>query len=118
VNAYFEIGGHIIETHVQDQNIPGRPPKIDARSLSKELNVPAPLIRARKTGVNLATVVDSYSRKRRAQAAIRQARPFAIRAAAAFAVADGPLPFGDMIAVGVLGGYAAYEVYTAVTQLM
>lgn len=116
MNAYFEIGGHIIETHVQGENMPGRPPKIDARSLSRELNVPAPLIRAaskdieQKTGVDLLTVADSYSRMRRAR--------WAIGTALTIAAADGPLPFGDMIAVGVLGGYGAYEVYTAVTQLI
>lgn len=116
MNAYFEIGGHIIETHVQGENVPGRPPKIDARSLSKELNVPAPLLRAaskdieRKTGVDPMKVADSWSRARRAR--------WAITTAATLAMADGPLPFGDMIAIGVLGGYAAYEGYTAVTQLM
>lgn len=116
MNAYFEIGGHIVETHVQDQNMPGRPPKIDARSLSKELNVPAPLIRAaskdieRKTGLDPLKAADSYARARRAR--------WAITTAATLAMADGPLPFGDMIAIGVLGGYAAYEGYTAVTQLM
>lgn len=118
---YFEIGGHIIETRLQGENIPGRPSKIDVPELSKEPHGQAPLVGVsieRGTAVFLETAVDSYSRKRRAQAAIRQARPFAIRAAAALAVADGPLPFGDMIAVGVLGGYAAYEMYTAVTQLM
>jgi hypothetical protein len=30
------------------------------------------------------------------------------------AAADGPLPIGDVLAIGVLGVYAGYEVYKTV----
>ena len=44
---------------------------------------------------------------------IRRARR-AVQVAIILASADGPLPFGDMLAIGVLGVYAGYEVYKAV----
>jgi hypothetical protein len=116
MNAYFELGGHVIETYVTNESTPGRPPMVTARELSKQHQVPQSMIRAvdRKakadTGVSPLTVLDSYSRLRRAR--------WALTTAAALAAADGPLPFGDAIAIGVLGVYTAYEVKTSVTQLM
>lgn len=38
----------------------------------------------------------------------------AAKIAGALAISDGPLPFGEMLAVGVLTGYATYEVYRVV----
>jgi len=35
----------------------------------------------------------------------------ALRIAALLAAGDGPLPIGDMLAIGVLGVYAGYEIY-------
>jgi len=46
-------------------------------------------------------------------ARIRRARR-AAQMAITLASADGPLPFGDMLAIGVLGVYAGYEVYKTV----
>jgi len=43
-------------------------------------------------------------------ARIRRARR-AIQVAIILASADGPLPIGDMLAIGVLGVYAGYEIY-------
>ena len=44
---------------------------------------------------------------------LRRARR-AITLAASLAAADGPLPIGDVLAIGVLGVYAGYEVYKTV----
>lgn len=44
---------------------------------------------------------------------LRRARR-AITIAATLAAADGPLPIGDVVAIGVLGAYAGYEVYKSV----
>lgn len=115
MNAYFELGGHVIETVVQDESIPGRPPMVTARSLSRQHHVPQSVIRAvdrqakADTGISPLTIMDSYGRARRAR--------WAFTTAATLAAADGPLPFGDTLAIGVLAVYGAYEVKTAITQL-
>jgi len=115
MNAYFELGGHVIETMVTNESTPGRPPMVTARSLSKQHHVPQSVIRAvdrqakADTGISPLTVLDSYGRAKRAR--------WALTTAAALAAADGPLPFGDAIAIGVLGVYAGYELKTAFTQL-
>ena len=44
---------------------------------------------------------------------LRRARR-AITIAATLAAADGPLPIGDVAAIGVLGIYAGYEIYKSV----
>jgi len=46
-------------------------------------------------------------------ARIRRARR-AAQLAILLASADGPLPIGDMLAIGVLGVYAGYEIYKSV----
>jgi len=43
----------------------------------------------------------------------RRAR-YALSLAVTFAAADGPLPIGDVIAIGILGVYAGYEMYRIV----
>lgn len=114
MNTYFEIGGYLIESSLDD-SMPNRPPQITPRSIQKEYGVPAPLVRAaskdieHKTGINPMTVADSYARARRAR--------WAFSTAATLAMADGPIPVGDLLAIGVLGVYGSYEAYTAITQL-
>jgi hypothetical protein len=116
MSAYFEIAGHVIETQVVGPEVPNRPPIVNARSLSRQHNIPQPLIRAvdkqvkADTGISPLTVLDSYGRARRAR--------WALTTAATLAAADGPLPFGDAIAIGVLGVYAGYELKTAAGQLL
>lgn len=114
MNTYFEIGGHVIENHVVEQGHPGRPQQLNAKTIGKQFNVPAPLVKAaskeaeEKLGIDPMLVADSYARVRRAK--------WAITTAATLAAADGPLPIGDALAIGVLGGYATYEVFTAISQ--
>lgn len=116
MNAYFELAGHVIETQLVDQGVPNRPPIVTARSISRQHNVPQSVVKAvdRKakadTGISPLTVIDSYGRARRAR--------WALTTAASLAAADGPLPFGDAVAIGVLGVYAGYELKTAVGQLL
>lgn len=111
--SYFELGGHIIENVIEDTN---RPPAITARSISKQLNVPTPVVTAvskdiqKKTGKDPLKVAESYGRLRRAR--------WAFTTAAALAAADGPLPFGDMAAIGILGAYGIYETSTAVKSIL
>jgi len=61
-------------------------------------------------GFDLLEKAESIARIRRA----RRAAQMAILLASA----DGPLPFGDMLAIGVLGVYAGYEVYKTVETLV
>ena len=57
-------------------------------------------------GFDSIETVESIARIRRARRAVQLA--------IILASADGPLPIGDMLAIGVLGAYAGYEVYKTV----
>jgi len=56
-------------------------------------------------GLDPIEVGESIARTRRARRAVQWA--------IILASADGPLPIGDMLAIGVLGVYAGYEIYKA-----
>jgi len=57
-------------------------------------------------GLDPVELAESIARTRRARRAIQ--------VALLLAAADGPLPIGDMLAIGVLGVYAGYEIYKSV----
>jgi len=61
---------------------------------------------AKAAGLDPVEVAKSAARLRRARRAIQLA--------VTLAAADGPLPIGDVLAIGVLGVYAGYEVYKTV----
>jgi len=61
---------------------------------------------AKSAGLDPVEVARSAARLRRA----RRAAQLAITLAAA----DGPVPIGDMLAIGVLGIYVGYEIYKTV----
>lgn len=109
--TYFEIGGYLIESHVDEH----RPPKTSFKTLEKTTGIPAPLLRQaskdvkKKTGYDLQRASAAPGRIRRAQ--------WAFTTAAALAAADGPLPFGDIAAIGFLGIYGGYEVIEAVKDI-
>jgi hypothetical protein len=116
--SYFEIGGHIVETGL---NI--------SESMESNFITPldfAPIIKPVDVGVGLVakavfktTKKESYDpiRAARAPGRARRAR-YALQMAAALAAVDGPLPFGDALAIGVLGTYATYEVVGAVGDII
>ena len=110
--SYFEIGGQIIENVVPSST--PRPSAVTARSVAKQLNVPTPVVRAvskeveSKIGLSPLKVLEKHGKARRAA--------WAITTAATLAAADGPLPIGDIAAIGFLGAYAAYEVYDIATD--
>ena len=105
--TYFEIGGHVIESNVESRGLPGRPPQTDVKFISKKTGVPAPLLRKagkevqEKTGYDPVRAAGAYGRLRRAR--------WAIGVAGTLAMADGPLPIGDALAVGFLATYGIYE---------
>lgn len=110
--SYFEIGGQLIESHV-DTPTP-RPQAVTAKSISKQLDVPTPMVRSvdrgvkQKTGISPLKVAEKHGRARRAI--------WAFSTAATIAAADGPLPFGDVVAIGFLGAYGIYETHQIVTD--
>ncbi len=110
--SYFEIGGHIHECEVNDlqsvrtsyvqdfvdtkmelsRSIPG--------NYKNEIDLPAPKLGKRR-------IVTRASRAYRAGAL-----------AGTLAAADGPLPIGDLMAIGVLSIYAGYETYRILDELL
>lgn len=113
--TFFEIGGHVIESYVDQEQYGPRPAANPLFEKAKEYGVPAPLVRQgaketkQKTGVDPVVIGRATGRARRAR------RAFQI--ALALAAVDGPLPIGDALAIGVLTAYGAYEVVTAVGEV-
>ena len=113
-STFFEIGGHVVESYYEEEFGP-RPRTNPLIVQAKRKGVPAPLVRqaskeiAASTGIDAMKVSSAYGRARRARRALT--------IAAALAAADGPLPIGDAIAIGVLGSYAAYETVMAVGEV-
>jgi hypothetical protein len=103
--TYFEIGGHILESTFATAENP-RPRINTANNLqTTDLAVAvAPGAVAKSAGKK------SYDAKRatRAPARARRAK-WAFTLAASMALADGPLPIGDAIAIMTLSAYAGYE---------
>ncbi len=106
---FFEIGGHVVETYVANNHFhaPLRPRSDPVHHMMKEEHgVPKTMTKhALKSvspeGYDLNRAAQGYGRARRAR--------WAFSTAAALAAADGPLPFGDIAAIGLLGFYGAYE---------
>lgn len=112
--TYFEIGGDIIESVVDTPT--KRPPATSVpKYVKKKYGVPEPVTKkAAKqvkadTGVDVIKLSGVHGRARRAR--------WAFTTAAALALADGPLPIGDVLAVGVLAAYGTYEVVQGVSDV-
>lgn len=93
--SYFEIAGQIVESSVEDE---------DAVFSDIDYAEIAEILRD-KSDYDIMRASQAPGRLRRARNAITLA--------ATLAAADGPLPIGDMLAIGVLGGYAGYEIVRA-----
>jgi len=116
MTSYFEINGEIISCEDAEDLVSAAPPNlpnsvIDAAMELHEQEMKDmafdeqywPLLEEaeRATGFTPVEVGQSLGRLRRATTAATWAGTLAL--------ADGPLPFGDALAAGVLAGYAAYE---------
>jgi len=106
--TFFEIGGHVIESKVVSSGQSPRPAATNyLLEKGKQMGVPKPLMRKgakeieKSTGIDIVKIGNVPGRARRAQ--------WAFRTAAIIALADGPLPIGDAIAVGLLATYGTYE---------
>lgn len=112
--TYFEIGGHVIESVVEDR------PEVDTRPrddfiehyLSEEFHVPKKLTKAAAKQVSTETGYD-VQRAMKGAARARRAK-WAFGTAATMAAIDGPLPVGDIAAIGLLGIYGSYELVSAI----
>lgn len=109
--TYFEIGGYLVESHVDEH----RPPATNFKTLSKTTGIPSPLLKQASKDVQEDLGYD-VQRASRAPGRLRRAQ-WAFTTAAALAAADGPLPLGDIAAIGFLGIYGGYEVVEAVRDL-
>jgi len=117
--SYFEIGGKIIETGLN----------IEEGLLQQYLrpgDILSPIPEKKDVVIGgIATVVakasgkDDYSisRAMRAPRRYTQARN-ALGLAAMLAASDGPLPVGDVLAIGVLTGFAVYQGVEAVRDIV
>lgn len=95
--TYFEIGGQVIETYVE-----GHHPDVPIRPHgASEVITKAALKHASSEGYDFNRAARGAGRARRARSALSLA--------GTLAMADGPLPIGDVLAIGVLGVYGVYE---------
>ena len=108
MNSYFEIGGHVVECttpSAPQSSLPVAAPIAFASRPRGPTGIsPRPLARAaRHSKSSVAEVGSVPGRARRAR--------MAFTIAGTLAMADGPLPIGDALAIGVLVGYGSYEIY-------
>jgi hypothetical protein len=116
--TYFEIGGHVIESIVEPREGVDVRPRHDLveHYLSERYNVPKKLTKAAakqvsdETGYDVGRAMKGAARARRAK--------WAFSTAATMAMIDGPIPIGDMAAIGFLGIYGSYEAITAVGDVI
>ncbi len=113
-STFFEIGGHVIETQLDESHGP-RPPADPLLEFAKKQGVPKPLARKAMKEISQETGYD-VQRASRGAGRLRRARRV-LGIAATLAAADGPLPFGDAVAIGVLGIYGTYEVVQGAADL-
>lgn len=108
--TFFEIGGHVVESYIEDlDGVPSKPPSSNLLiETGKKYGVPASLTKKasreikRETHVDLIKLGNVPGRANRAR--------WALTTAFTLAAADGPvLPFGDMAAAGFLTVYGLYE---------
>ena len=114
VKTFFEIGGHVVETYVEQKNMPTRPVINPLLEGGKQMGIPKPLLVAGAKEIKESTDVDLMKLSRSGGRGRRAG--WALRTAAALALIDGPVPIGDAIAAGLLVTYAGYEIVTAVTD--
>ena len=117
-NSFFEIGGHIVDCKHAivegSYNQYWNPSDVFVPSKA-ELAVAAVETVANTTGVRMPeTFVRGGRIVKKAGRAQRALRAAGI--AGGIAASDGPLPLGDILAIGFMTGYAGYEVYRIITD--
>ena len=115
--SYYEIGGHIHECEVDE------PQSVRSSHVQDVMEIKMELTRSFPGNYNTtktsyiykpkATGVKTFRNLSRAGRAHR-----ALALAGGLAAADGPLPIGDVLAIGVLGAYAGYETYRILDDVL
>jgi len=116
-SSFFEVAGHVvecmssIETSAREHNIGVQDifQPSDQELLIGVGSVIAGKLSDKYKESSAMKAAKLYQKGKRLQRAGRAAKM-----AGGIALADGPLPFGEMLAVGILTGYATYEVYRVV----
>jgi len=117
--SYFEIGGKIIETGLNIEEALLQNYMVPGDILSPIPEKKDIFIGAGATAVAKAAGKEKYEIARAMRAPKRFSRArYAIGLAGTLAAADGPLPIGDVIAMGVLTGFAVYQGYHGVKDLV
>ena len=104
--TYFEVGGQVVESYVEPVASP-RPAANPLIGMAKEKGLSKRDVKVlneslkQDTGLDFLKIGDAYGRGRRAR--------WAMMTALTLAAADGPLPVGDIVAIGFLTSYAVYE---------
>ena len=116
--SYFEIGGQIVETglHIEEAMSQQYLQLSDFSLIPRKEDV---VIAGVATSVAKAVGKEDYSvaRALRAPRRYTSARS-ALAVAATMAAADGPLPIGDVLAIGVLTGFALYQGYHGIRDIV
>ena len=101
MTSILNMGGHLVDLGTKYQYSEGisRSDQDIISDAENRLIIAA----AKKRGLSLKEAGELHGRVRR----MRRAATLAFTLAAA----DGPLPIGDMLAIGVLGAYVTYEGY-------
>ena len=115
--SYFEIAGHIHECEVDSPESVRASHVQDIMETKMELTRSSPGNYEMKTTSYIhkpkLTGVKTFRNLSRASRAHR-----ALVLAGGLATADGPLPIGDVLAIGVLAGYAGYEAYRILDDVL
>jgi hypothetical protein len=119
-SSFYVVGGKLVENYLDghDELPDGKMPRITGRQ-KPTLN--DQVIGQGASALNYVMSGDSsgYSAQRAAQGIGRARRAkLMFTIAATLAYADGPLPFGDGVAIVVLAGYGIYEGYKAVEDIV
>jgi len=104
MTSFLNMGGTLVDLDTQYEYREGI--SVSDQAFYSEVEQKLIAEASKSMGLNPKDVVEAGGRLRRAQRAAKLAL--------FLAAADGPLPIGDMLAIGVLGVYAGYEVYKAV----
>lgn len=120
--SYFEIGGELVECH-HSTSIPSSSYSASSFRGAPTTSTVAQVQAQRNGKVAGGRKADRYSEKQAVEGAQkvlggRRVLTRGLTIAATLAVADGPLPIGDVLAAGVLIGVGGYLLYSGTKDVI